>query len=413
MVYLTDVARTELVASTRLFLQGVPNVHSPESHTIYGDQCAPLISSITKTFCSSARPNAALYRLDISTISNNQGGLGPDVAVIEDFALEPNHMTSIAATLQKKRGISVVFLSFVMADTGNAHACLLVFDARHRKQHFFNPWGYRNHWLNIAFYGRRGVPLVEGFDVATQFVDGWNTFADSMQARLDNNHYNAPGNCALCAMLVAILCTRFGVGSPRLMANIIMEAIAEIDGSNGFDVNNDSPVSSHISKLWNWMNELIDIADIMNLETLHANSVNTLDMYVARNTRREEAMAILQNFPPLHPPSSPSLIARRARLIQRQYTWLNSHPPLVVNAFIGAEAIAERAEQKAAAEVKILTLMFPPSLRCDVVLRSGKLCSRRSCVGQPLCWQHRYYTRNHRRTGVGRMRCSASQRACA
>ena len=412
MANLTAAGRAGLVAHTRLFLERVSPVHSPERHTIYHYHITPLIGSLTTTFCSSARANAQTYILNIQTLSNAQGGLASDVAVVENFALAPSHATSIAKTLKKKRGISVVHLEFKMVDTGGSHCCLLVFNARRGTQHFFNPWGYQNHWLNIAFHNRRGNRLVEGFDHASPFVDAWPDYDKSMQGRLDNNHYNSPGNCALCSMLVAVLCMRFGVGYPKVMADIIMEAVAAIDQSHGFNVDQHNPASSHISRLWNWMNDLIDIANTMNLDALDANSVNTMDMCTARNEDRAKAQDFLDNFPPLHPPYRVSLIERRARHIQRQLAWLNSHPPLFLGAPIGLEAILERAQVKAEAEVKILTLAFPPSLQCGVVLRSGKLCRRRSCVGQPLCWQHRYYTRNHRRTGVGRMRCAASQRAC-
>lgn len=412
MVNLTAAARAELLSGVRLFLQQVPNVHSPERHSIYCELTDILTNKLSQTFCSSARPSVEMYTLNIQNLGNEEGGSGADVTAVEDFELEPGHAASIHKTLQKKRGISVVHLCVNPSNAPGTHACLLVFDARNKKQHFFDPYGFRNNWLNMAF-ANRDVPLVEDFTTATRFEDSWPTENESMQAIIDSNHYNYSGNCALCCMLVGVLCTRFGLGDPKLMANLIVEALAQIDESNGFNVNNHNPVASHMSRLWNWMNDLIDIAEILSLPPLDANSTNTVSMRHRRQISRQKAQDILYHFPPLPNHPNQALRNRRVRLRQRQMAYLNSHPEILVGHFVGAEAVAERVQLKATAEADGLRLMFPSSARCGVVLRSGNVCSRRSCVDQPLCWQHRHLTRNHRRTGLGRMRCAASQRACA
>lgn len=293
------------------------------------------------------------------------------------------------------------------------HACLLVFDARTRKQHFFNPWGYRNHWLNIAFANRD--PLVQGFRPATRNEDAWENVEDSMQHILDENQYDVNNNCSLYCVLVAVLCTRFGIGKPKVVANIIVEAIKQIDDYNGFDAEADHPAHSHMSRLWNWMNEMSDIAqETRALPALHANSVVTADMVNTRHTRRLEALQILQDFPQLPgpPQNTHARVARRQRRRQRQWQYLNSHPEIYQGHIVSAADVAERTNVFRNAERTLLRRMFPPSMRCDVVVRSGELCSRRACMGQPLCWQHRYLTRNHQLTGPGRMMCAAVQQPC-
>lgn len=373
---------------------------------------------MSRTFCSSARPHPPntqyqTYNIHIEDLSNNHGGLGPDVARVEDFSLTPQHAASIQQTLQRKRGISVVHVRIVPV-IQRPHACLLVFDARTRKQHFFNPWGYRNHWMSIAF-ANRDVPLVEGFRAASRNEDAWVNAAESMQDTLDINHYDVSGNCALYCVLVGVLCTRFGLGKPRLMATIITEAIKEIDAYNGFNVEADNPAHSHMSRLWNWMNEMSDVAiATRTLPPLQANSINTPEMVNVRNTRRQEAIQLLHNYPQLQGPPHNSMlkVARRQRFRQRQFQYLNSHPVLQQGQLVSAETVAERTDVLENAERTLIRSMFPPSMRCDVVVRSGELCSRRACVGQPLCWQHRFLTRNHVLTGPGRMRCAAVQQPC-
>ncbi len=414
MVYLSDTGRTELLAAVRNYLEHIPNVHAVKD-TYLGQNSSHLTNFLSRTFCSSARPppNGERYFLHVEDLTNGHQGLGVDVATVEDFSLNQQHAASIEQTLQRKRGVSVVYLS--VRDHVQRHACLLVFDARSRKQHFFNPWGYRSHWLNIAF-ANRDVPVVPGFRPATRNEDAWVNLEDSMQMILDENHYDVGGNCALYCVMVAVLCTRFGIGKPKVVANIIVNAMKEIDDYNGFDAEADNPAHSHMSRLWNWMNNMSAIAqETRTLPALYANSVVTADMVNTRHTRRQEALQILQDFPQLPgpPQNTHARVARRLRLRQRQTQYLNSHPALDEGDIVSAADVAERTNVLRDAERSLIRTMFPPSMRCDVVLRSGELCSRRACVGQPLCWQHRFLTRNHVLTGPGRMRCAAVQQPCS
>lgn len=414
MANLTNVARTELRAAVRNYMENVPNVNSVHGHVIYANQCNALVTYMSRTFCSSARPlHENFYRLFFQNLTDDDE-IPSDVALVENFALTPGHANSIHQTLNRRRGISVVYLSVRCIQQNISHACLLLFDARTRKQHFFNPEGSYNFWLNIAF-GNRPTPLVEGFEIAHLHEDAWPNYQQSMQAVVDNNHYQIDGNCALYCVLVGVLCMRFGMGQPKLMGDLIVEALREIDTYNGLDVQaGNNHVGSHMTRLWNWMISLMDHAKTMALPLLNENSVNTVLMVNKRLEHREHARKTLEDFPPLPGPPANTVhnVARRARLRNNQLQYLETHPEIQIGHIIAPGVVAERRAAIRDAEVRLLRLMFPPAIMCNVVLRTGKLCSRRACVGQPLCWQHKFLTRNHRLTGAGRMRCVAPQHPC-
>ena len=169
------------------------------------------------------------------------------------------------------------------------------------------------------------------------------------------------------------------------------------------------------SRLWNWMNEMSDVAkETRTLPSLNANSTNTPEMVTTRHNRIQEAKQVINNFPELPgpPANSARRVENRKKLRQRQLQYLQSHPIIHQGHPVSAATVEERTDVLWKAEQTLIRLMFPPSMRCDVVVRSGELCSRRACVGQPLCWQHRFLTRNHVLTGPGRMRCAAVQQPC-
>ena len=415
MVYLTEVGRTDLIAAVRNYLESVPNIHAAEKDPYYSCNSSYLSNFLSRTFCSSSRPPPAgheyvLYLNDFISANGSQN----DVASVQNFNLVNDHKRSIRKTLTKKRGISVVYLT--LQSQHNRHDCLLIFDARTRRQHFFNPWGYRQHWLSIAF-ATRPTELVDGFTKASVNMDAWENVQVSMQSRIDHNMHGVPGNCALFCVLIATLCTRFGVGRPKVMGEIVMEAMKQIDDAHGFNADIHNPSHSHISRLWNWMNHMSDVAKrTRTLPVLYANSIVSAEMVADRQRRRQEALKTLRQYPQLRPgpPTyyTDAQINRRQMLRNRQFQYLSNYPALQQGQVVTATAVAEREETHRQAEVELLTMMFPSSPYCEVLLRSGKLCSRRACVGQPLCWQHRFLTRNHQLTGQGRMRCAAPQQPC-
>ncbi|CAN0174052.1 unnamed protein product [Pylaiella littoralis] len=72
---------------------------------------------------------------------------------------------------------------------------------------------------------------------------------------------------------------RFGMGKPRSMGNLIVEALREIDGYNGLNVHQgNNYVGSHKSRIWNWMIVMSDHAKTMALPLLNENSVDTVEM---------------------------------------------------------------------------------------------------------------------------------------
>ena len=147
---------------------------------------------------------------------------------------------------------------------------------------------------------------------------------------------------------------------------------------------------------------------------MNENSVNNQEMVNKRLRDRERAGKYLEDFPllPGPPANTAERVARRARSRQNQLQYLETHPVIYNGQLVAPGVVAEHNAVIRNAEARLLRLMFPPAISCNVVLRTGKLCSRRACVGQPLCWQHKFLTRNHRLTGAGKMRCLAPQHPC-
>ncbi|CAN0185343.1 unnamed protein product [Pylaiella littoralis] len=200
--------------------------------------------------------------------------------------------------------------------------------------------------------------------------------------------------------LVGVLCMRFGMGKPRSMGDLIVKALREIDGYNGLNVHQgNNYVGSHMSRLWNWM---IITSDREN------NGSSFVERELSehrgdgeqRLQLREQARKKLENFAPLLGPPENTVhqVARRVRLRNNQMQYLETPPEIFTGHVVAPGVVAERRTAIREADVKLLRLMFPPAIMCNVVLRSGKLHSRRAWVGQPLCWQHKFLTRNHRLT---------------
>ncbi len=410
MVRLTQTGRTTLSHAVRHYLESLPNINELDKNEYRGEDIGALVNFISRTFCSSARnPRGRSYEINLPDSLHSDGGTDANFQTIDDLRLDSRHRSMVRRTLERKRGISVALLIFYHPDGG--HACLLVFDARTKRQHFFNPWGFEHHWLNIAFAEREA--LVEGFRPARADVDGWPNPDVSMQLILDQNDQQQDGNCAVYCVVVAILCTRFGIGKPRLMADVIVEAIKEIDHINGYSVQHNNPAHAHMTRMWYWMNQLSEAASqLVESEVLRIYSPVTEDAVQRRTARRQEASAILQNFPALHGPPSNRLVINRNMLRERTQIYLNEHPEMQAGQPANSVDIAEDKRWRRKHELYLLKLMFPSSITCHALVRTGNLCSRKACLGQPLCWQHRYYTRNHVLTGYGRMRCAARQQPC-
>ncbi|CAM9692516.1 unnamed protein product, partial [Ectocarpus sp. 12 AP-2014] len=186
---------------------------------------------------------------------------------IPTLRLDARVRASIKKTLENKRGVSIVYVR--MAGRGKGHACLLVFDASTRKQHFFNPWGYRGHWMQKAMWTRG--PFVEGFDVAHIKEDCWVHKEQSLQAKFDQTGVpgDEGGNCGVFTILVAILCLRFGVGDPKFMATLFIT-----ENFRGRSV-----VGEITTRLWTW---------ILSMEKAVRVLQNPLSAPATKKSAREE-----------------------------------------------------------------------------------------------------------------------------
>ncbi|CAM9220842.1 unnamed protein product [Ectocarpus sp. 12 AP-2014] len=357
MASLTPGARVALRNAVRTYLDRMPNVNSTDRQDSVAFLNNAFVVFMARTFCSSARPPLVeyRYRLHLQAL-RHATGLSVDFTAVENFQLSSAHALSIQQTLNRRRGISVVHLGIRSPPDG--HASLLIFDARTRKQHFFHPWGHVNHWLNKAFRNRNNV-LVEGFTPAPLNEDAWPLIGDSIQYILDKNAYGIDGNCGLYCILVGTLCTRFGIGKPRLMADLIIECLRQIDVDNGLIANIDQPpVGSHMPRMWNWMIDREDFAETFTRPPLLPNSTNTPAMVQERHRERQRSITELAQKPALlpGPPHNHShqKIARRQRLRQGHQFYLMTHPVIYTGHLIDAQTVAERNDAIRNAEVELL-----------------------------------------------------------
>ena len=227
------------------FLKGFPIEHSLEPNCRHVSFYRSVLRTICETFCSSSA--LAELDVDVGSAARIHNGLQADISKVALLQLDNPSRTSIKKTLAKKRGISFVYVKMIAQNSNAKHACLMVFDASTRKQHFFNPWGYTNHWLQRAIADR--PPFVEGFQVASVYEDSWQTDSLSLQGKFDRAGVgpNEAGNCGVWIVLVCVLCLRFGVGEPKLMATLFMTET----------IPRGRPIAGEFTtRLWTWMTSM-------------------------------------------------------------------------------------------------------------------------------------------------------------
>lgn len=116
-----------------------------------------------------------------------------------------------------------------------------------------------------------------GTDANQELDVAHKVLRENLNGRRHDFHVGANLLVDLC--LVGVLCMRFGMGKPRLMGDLIVEALREIDGYNGLNVHRgNNYVGSHMSRLWNWMMIMSDHAKTMALPLLNENLVNSVEM---------------------------------------------------------------------------------------------------------------------------------------
>ena len=227
------------------FLKGFPREHSVDPNCRHTTFYQVAMSTMCDTFCSS--PSVKRLVIPVSSVSGIHNGTKRDIDSIPGLKLKENEKKAISKTLKQKRGVSIVEVNLESPAGSPNHACLMVFDASTRKQHFFNPWGYTTHWLQKAMANR--APFVEGFEVASRFEDSWGDEDRSLQHLYDQTGVglNERGNCGVWVLLVAVLCLRFGVGHPKLMATLFMSA----SGTEHRRI-----PGEFTTRLWTWMTSM-------------------------------------------------------------------------------------------------------------------------------------------------------------
>ncbi|ACH46818.1 unknown [Feldmannia species virus] len=208
------------------YVQGLSDLAHPENYSRNREVFTTCIEELCKTFCTS--PCTQTLELVTETTRNLVslkgvvGQVDRTLQRIRNLTLPDQTKKNITRMGRARRGVAVIALFLRSLNGDEHHASLLVFDGYTRTQHFFNPWGYRNHWMNEAF--ARKSPLVEGFRVSSVMEDAWPTEPISLQYLYDNNGIaNGGGNCVLYCIVVAAMCLRYQKGNPKEMADIFME----------------------------------------------------------------------------------------------------------------------------------------------------------------------------------------------
>jgi hypothetical protein len=229
-----------------MFIRGLPNVYSTDPNIRAEGFYIALVSAISETFCSSLYPSVDLL---IPTVTDH-GLYHPsqyDIDQIPHLTLANTLRTQLGVILNRRKGVGVVV---VMIDgPTTSHMCLLVFDGRTRMQHFFNPWGYPDQWVQKAIAER--TPFVPGFQVATALQDSWVDRSRTLQRLFDRTATNVVqdrGNCGVLTTMVAVLCMRFDVGDPKLMADIFISA-------SGYPARPREP-GLLMQRMWSWIIDL-------------------------------------------------------------------------------------------------------------------------------------------------------------
>ena len=245
MSHINLATKLAIKKNIKEFLKGFPREHSVEPNCRHTGFYKTAMSTMCDTFCSS--PSVSTLTVPVSSLDGIVTGVQRDIDNVQSLRLSPKHQISIKKTLKKKRGISIVYVTMVSPPGSPNHATLMVFDASTRKQHFFNPWGHTAHWLQRAIAER--APFVEGFEVASRFEDSWGESARSLQTLFDETGVwmNQPGNCGLWVFFVSVLCLRFGVGDPKLMATLFMSA----SGAEERRI-----PGEFTTRLWTWMTSM-------------------------------------------------------------------------------------------------------------------------------------------------------------
>lgn len=100
---LTDATRGRIQGYIRIYLEAMPDVNNVGVYSRKPRDWHFLINFMSKKTCTSARPADVLYFLDFSDLSNDDGGKGPDVDVVQKFKLHKRHKAAIKKRLLKEK----------------------------------------------------------------------------------------------------------------------------------------------------------------------------------------------------------------------------------------------------------------------------------------------------------------------
>lgn len=268
--------KIEIQKKIQEFIKKLPREYSVEPNCRSGSYYIRIMRVICKYFCSS--PLTSLLEIKVGDKNHIVNGQQSDIDNVPNLKLHDSAVKSIRKTLKQKKGIGVVYVIIQAPEEG--HACLMIFDAQTRKQHFFNPWGYTTHWLQKAI--ARRDPFVPGFEVANEKEDAWSNSHQSLQTKFDKIgicRRDDPGNCGVYVTLIVVLCLRFGIGHPKLMATLFMSA-CELRHKRV------------MTRIWSWMESLERPVNILN--TAGSQTYSTQQREILRQRKKAALQELTQ-----------------------------------------------------------------------------------------------------------------------
>ncbi|CAN0112865.1 unnamed protein product [Pylaiella littoralis] len=243
--------RKELGACVTDFLTTLIEEHAVEGTPMYETPTTGIFHYISPTFPLQPRPYVVKIKNGVDT---------SDKKALRKLSLTAEHEKKIRRTLVsapklEANPISPVFVSLAFSDS--RHANVFIFDASGQdfaRQYYFDPDSSCSDPANRYIANIAGK--VKGVFPAVPETGAPEDSDESIQSVMDDNHYSISGNCAIYAVLMSVLCVRFGVGEPKLMTDVIIKSLRDIDKVNKLDKNK-AVAGSHMTVIWSWVDSIL------------------------------------------------------------------------------------------------------------------------------------------------------------
>jgi hypothetical protein len=136
-----------------------------------------------------------------------------------------------ACSNERKVRMAIVFLTIKFerrtpTDVGrSSHASAILFDLRSKSYRIFDPDNAVNtglSWTVALNQNPAPAALLSGFRAMTHDLE-WAHYNQTMQRRFEQDDIDPQGVCGVLVCIVSLLCMRFGVSNPKLVADLLLE----------------------------------------------------------------------------------------------------------------------------------------------------------------------------------------------